>query len=50
MKIPKVQEMKEIDQRASLDFGIPSIVLMENAGLRTVEVIEDILGSCPGKK
>lgn len=50
MKIPKVQEMKEIDQRASLDFGIPSIVLMENAGLRTVEVIEDILGSCSGKK
>lgn len=50
MKIVKVQEMKDIDQKASLDFGIPSIILMENAGLRTVEVIEDILGSCPGKK
>ncbi|MEQ8173944.1 MAG: NAD(P)H-hydrate dehydratase [Syntrophomonadaceae bacterium] len=50
MKIAKVQEMKDIDQKASLDFGIPSIILMENAGLRTVEAIEDILGSCPGKK
>lgn len=50
MKIVKVQEMKDIDQKASLDFGIPSIILMENAGLRTVEVIEDILESCPGKK
>lgn len=50
MKIVKVKEMKDIDQRASIDFGIPGIILMENAGLRTVEIIEDILGSCPGKK
>lgn len=50
MKIVKVQEMKDIDQKASFDFGIPSIILMENAGLRTVEAVEDILGSCLGKK
>lgn len=50
MKIVKVQEMKDIDQKASLDFGIPSIILMENAGLRTVEAIEDIMGGSSGKK
>lgn len=43
MKLLKAQEMKEIDQKASSEFGIPSLVLMENAGIRTVEVIEDIL-------
>ncbi|HWP96807.1 MAG TPA: NAD(P)H-hydrate dehydratase [Syntrophomonadaceae bacterium] len=50
MKIIKAREMKEIDQRASSDFGIPSLVLMENAGLRTLEIIEEILGQSQGKK
>jgi len=36
--------MKNIDARATSEFGIPSLILMENAGLRTLEVIEDILG------
>src|SRR5690606_40482543 len=40
----KADEMKDIDRRASSEFGIPSIILMENAGLRTLEVIEEILG------
>ncbi|MGI5912295.1 MAG: NAD(P)H-hydrate dehydratase [Syntrophomonadaceae bacterium] len=44
MKLLKADEMKEIDRRASQEYGIPSIVLMENAGLRTLEVIEEILG------
>ena len=50
MKIVKAAEMREIDRRASSEFGIPSIVLMENAGLRTVEIIEEYLGQSPGKK
>lgn len=49
VKVLKASEMKEIDRRASSDFGIPSIVLMENAGIRTVEVAEDILGNTVGK-
>ena len=44
MKLLKADEMKAIDRRASSEFGIPSIILMENAGLRTLEVIEEILG------
>jgi hydroxyethylthiazole kinase-like uncharacterized protein yjeF len=44
MKLLKAEEMKTIDHRASSEFGIPSLILMENAGLRTLEVIEDILG------
>ena len=44
MKLLKADEMKDIDRRASSEFGIPSIILMENAGLRTLEVIEEILG------
>lgn len=43
MKIAKAQEMQEIDQKAISEYGIPSIVLMENAGLRVVEVIEEML-------
>jgi len=49
MKLLKADEMKAIDRKASSDFGIPSIVLMENAGLRTLEVVEDILGGSKNK-
>lgn len=38
--------MKNLDQLASDCFGIPSIVLMENAGLGTVTMIENELGPC----
>lgn len=41
--------MKAIDEKAIKEYGIPSLVLMENAGLRTVEVIEEILGDVQGK-
>jgi hydroxyethylthiazole kinase-like uncharacterized protein yjeF len=44
MKLLKADEMKDIDRRASSEFGIPSLILMENAGLRTLEAIEEILG------
>lgn len=46
MKLPTAFEMKNLDQSASKIFGIPSIVLMENAGLGTVKMMEDVLGSC----
>ena len=32
-------EIRRIDRRAIDEFGIPGIVLMENAALRVVEVI-----------
>jgi len=34
------QQMRHIDRRATRRFGVPEIVLMENAGLRVLEVIE----------
>ena len=49
MKIVNAQQMREIDNKAINDYKIPSIVLMENAGIRTVEVIEDYLGEVSGK-
>lgn len=49
MKLLKAQEMKDIDHRASSEYGIPSLLLMENAGIRVVEVIEEMLGTPQGK-
>lgn len=49
MKIISAEEMKEIDRRASSEYLIPSIVLMENAGLRTTEKIVDLLGGVGGR-
>lgn len=46
MKLPTALEMQNLDHSASDIFGIPSIVLMENAGLGTVKMIENELGPC----
>ena len=40
MKILNAQQAKSIDQRATRDYGIPGIVLMENAGLQVVDYLE----------
>ncbi|MDD3879478.1 MAG: NAD(P)H-hydrate dehydratase [Syntrophomonas sp.] len=50
VKILTAQEMKDIDGRASSEYNIPSLILMENAGIRTVEVVEDLLESSQDKK
>jgi NAD(P)H-hydrate epimerase len=44
MKLLKAQEMKDIDRRASEEYLIPGLILMENAGLRTLELIEEQFG------
>lgn len=46
MKLPTALKMQNLDHSASEIFGIPSIVLMENAGLGTVKMIENELGPC----
>jgi len=38
------QQMRHIDRRAVSRFGVPEIVLMENAGLRLLEVLQRIEG------
>ena len=39
MKIVTADEMREIDRRAIEEFGIPGIVLMENAGRGAADAI-----------
>lgn len=44
MKVANCSQMRNIDQTAIHDMGIPGIVLMENAALKVVEQIKAILG------
>lgn len=50
MKVVRAEEMRSIDRQAINEYGIPGLVLMENAGIRTVEVIEEILTNLPGRQ
>jgi NAD(P)H-hydrate epimerase len=40
MKIATAAEIREIDRLSTEKYGIPSLLLMENAGMRVVEVLE----------
>ncbi|MBU1985786.1 MAG: NAD(P)H-hydrate epimerase [Proteobacteria bacterium] len=44
MKLPFAREMRELDRRAIEEYGIPGMLLMENAGLGTVLMMEKELG------
>ncbi len=46
MKLLTASEMQEIERCTIEEFKIPSIILMENAGLGTVLMMEKELGSC----
>ena len=51
MRLLTAEEMRLADQTATNDFGIPGIVLMENAGLAVVAQVEELLGpDLSGKK
>ncbi len=39
MRLVKAAEMRELDQEATRRYGIPSIILMENAGLNVVAAV-----------
>src|SRR5580765_7112522 len=41
MKILTAEQIREVDRLSTEQFGIPSVILMENAGMRVVEVLED---------
>lgn len=45
MILPNAVEMRDLDRSAIDEFLIPGIVLMENAGLGTVRMMEELLGS-----
>ncbi|THB77063.1 MAG: NAD(P)H-hydrate dehydratase [Desulfobulbaceae bacterium] len=48
MKLPGSEEMRAIDRCAIDDFGIPGVVLMENAGTGTVRLMEKEYGPLKG--
>lgn len=48
MKAVTAQEMKDIDLKAMNEFGIPGIVLMENAGRRVADAVLERAGSAQG--
>ncbi len=47
MRLVTADEMKAIDRHAIEQVGIPSVVLMENAGIKTLFTLEKVLGSLP---
>ncbi len=49
MKLVTSEEMRRIDKKAIEEIGIPSIVLMENAGLKVADAIERKYGPLKGK-
>lgn len=50
MRIASSNDIKTLDRRASEEFGISGLVLMENAGIRVVEVAENLLPKRPRRK
>lgn len=48
MKLPFASEMRELDRQAIEEYSIPGMVLMENAGLGTVLMMERELGPAAG--
>lgn len=49
MKLVTAEEMRSLDEEAIKKIGIPSIVLMENAGLKTAQIIEKEYSPLKGK-
>ncbi|MCX7710267.1 MAG: NAD(P)H-hydrate dehydratase [Clostridia bacterium] len=50
MRAATPKQMNQLDSITINELGIPGIVLMENAALRVIEVIEETLGELKGKK
>ncbi len=49
MRVVTAAEMREIDRTAIEDYGIPGVVLMENAGRQVVNAVVDMLGNVNDK-
>src|SRR5678815_5635097 len=50
MRVLNTAQMREADRRTIEDIGIPSLVLMENAGRQAVAAIEAMYGDLPERK
>jgi len=49
LRVVTADEMRMLDSAAINEYGIPGVVLMENAGRRVVEVVRQVLGDARGK-
>lgn len=49
-KVATAEQMRDFDRRAVDEFGVPGIVLMENAGRHVAQTVQDLLGSVAGKR
>lgn len=49
MKIAVSEEMRNIDRLAAEEYGLPELLLMENAGHMVAQAMEHLLGSVTGK-
>lgn len=50
MFVATSQEMQNIDRRAGEEFGIPTLLLMENAALGVIRILEEMYGPVKGEK
>ena len=50
MRVVTAQQMRDMDRRASEEFGMPGVVLMENAGRAVVDTVRRELGPLAGKR
>src|SRR5207247_8290708 len=50
IRLATSDEMRRADRRATERHGVPSLVLMENAGRGAVDVIERVLGPVDGRR
>src|SRR2546423_3686803 len=41
MRILTSEQLREVDRLSTEKYGIPSLILMENAGMRVAEVLDD---------
>ncbi len=49
MKVVSAAEMRELDRTTIEDYGIPGVVLMENAGFQVIQVIRELLPNIENK-
>jgi hydroxyethylthiazole kinase-like uncharacterized protein yjeF len=50
MKVVTAEQMRALDKRATEEYGIPGVVLMENAGRAVVDVMQRELGPLEGRR